>query len=261
MCHYGVTACSLLFLGPWSFHPAGGTLPPFSWSRVPTFAHCCNESGLFSAEILEYFNNQSFVVIEKSQGLQVPPFNHNAEDKIIAAAHQVKNAAAAAGSTVPHVYMYYQMDYIRTWYASGEAFDRHPVLELHNTSGQLVEFGSWHIYDFANEASQKAWVAAMADPMARSGGAIDGFLIDGYQNANINFPALNNVSTSHKAAWVAGLAAAGQRLRRAVGLSTPVIHNPGAIAPANVTVRLLVSGAVVVALTRLNFTCGFAHGP
>ena len=56
-----------------------------------------------------------------------------------------------------------------------------------------------------------------------------------YVQANGGFPAFRNVTEAHADAWIAGLAAAGQKLRSAVGPNVPVIHNPGALAPANVT--------------------------
>jgi hypothetical protein len=186
-CKTWLDCCGSTWSGKYSLK-LDDDLPPFSWARVPTFAHCCNESGLFNDEILRYMSRQSFVVIEKSQGVAESPHKQGAEAKIIAAAKQIKAAAAQAGGVAPDIYMYYQMDYVRTWYDSGAAFDRHPALELQNTSGGLVDFGSWHIYDFANADCQDEWVAAMTGPMNQSDGAIDGFCIDGYQNVRHSIP-------------------------------------------------------------------------
>eukprot|EP01052_Picozoa_sp_SAG31_P057081 SAG31_NODE_16695_length_699_cov_1.203333_1_plen_118_part_01 len=80
-------------------------MPRFSWDTIQTFSHCANSSGPLSPVALEYFRNDSFVVIEKSQAISSAPVNRSAEMKMYAAAAQLK-----ARSPGIQVYIYHAVD-------------------------------------------------------------------------------------------------------------------------------------------------------
>ena len=120
---------------------------------------CCNRFTFFRASL-------PFVVIEKTQGAGVAPALGGLEAKLTSAARQLKALNSSA-----RVLAYYQTDWVRTAYASGQWFESHPVHLLRNRSGQLVTNprganpggGAQHVYDYSSPAAQAHWAGALAN--------------------------------------------------------------------------------------------------
>ena len=192
---------------------AGGPVQ-WSWDTPAYFIHCSNKSGPLNANMLQVMAKASFTVVEKWQCLYCQPNMTGAEDKMIAAADQIRGGQNRAAA----VFLYWQADWARRWYAGGVWFDEHPELELHNANGSLFvqttgggpSAGSWHAYDFSNNASVAAWASQIADTYTK--GRFDGVLVDGVKPSCPDPDATPEVA----AAFAAGKAASGNVLNAAL---------------------------------------------
>jgi len=97
--------------------------------------------------------SSSFTVLEKYQCLVCAPIQNSGEEKVMAAAKQIR----AVNPKAPIIF-YFAVDYTRRWYDLRVAFDKKPELEVRNKDGSLVQvhqedpagvFGNWHVFDFA----------------------------------------------------------------------------------------------------------------
>lgn len=156
-------------------------IAPWSWDTISTFVHCSNKSGPLNGDILELMGRSSFTVIEKYMCLECAPNSTGAEEKVLAAAKQIR----AANPGAPIIF-YFAVDYTRRWYDLGVYFDEHPELEVHNQDGSLAEVENnddghwtWHVFDFAKAAAVQKWVSDIASVVRR--GNLQGVFIDGYR--------------------------------------------------------------------------------
>jgi hypothetical protein len=181
-------------------------LRPWSWDTMQTFVHCSNHSGPLNGEIVALMANSSFTVIEKYQCLECAPNQTGAEEKVLAAAAQIR----AADPTAP-IFFYFAVDFTRRWYDLGVWFDAHPELELHDADGSLTQVESnddgdnhWHVFDFTQPAAVAKWAADIAAVVTK--GALDGVFIDGYRGTGDTqgWSIIAKANASTKAAWVKG---------------------------------------------------------
>ena len=143
----------------------------WSWGTVQTFIHCSNSSGPLSPLAAQTMASSSFAVIEKYQSLLQPPVRAGAEEKVIAAARQVR-----ARNPNATMIFYFAVDYTRDWYDLGRWFDQHSYLQVHNADGQRANHtdsdggapNSWGIFDWAQEAARSAWVDRLASVVSTS---------------------------------------------------------------------------------------------
>jgi hypothetical protein len=83
-----VLATALLLLGPVSTLRSNDALPPFSWDRVPVYAHVGKSSDDFTSEELDFLAKHfDFVTIEKGQAARK---YGNTEEGFAAAAREIK---------------------------------------------------------------------------------------------------------------------------------------------------------------------------
>ena len=176
---------------------------------MSTFVHCSNMSGVLNDEIVALMARSSFTVLEKYQCLFCAPNQTGGEEKVLAAARQIR----AVNPGAP-ILFYFAVDYTRRWYDLGVAFDTTPELEVHNADGSLVQvrqedppgvFGSWHVFDFARPEALARWVADIARVV--KSGDLQGVFIDGYRGTGETdgwtARLLPNVSAGERAAWFA----------------------------------------------------------
>ena len=157
----------------------GAPVKPWSWETISSFVHCSNHSGPLNKEITQLMAASSFAVIEKYQCLECEPKEHGGEGKVLAAAAQIRAVNPDAA-----VFLYFAVDYTRTWYNLGSWFDAHPELEVHNADGSLTTVhqhddgnNTWHVFDFAKTEAVEKWVGDVAATVTT--GQLDGVFIDG----------------------------------------------------------------------------------
>ena len=211
--------------------------PPFSWDRVPRYAHCSNRAGLFKTTDLNAMANLSFIVLEKYQGLSNTSNTSGVEQQVVNACAQIKQHL---GSVSPWCLFYFQMDLARTqqplWYQSSAWFDAHnPTAELHLANGSLATVTGFHVYDYSKPLARAAWVRVISDEL--QAGVVDGVFVDGFRNdtrdpdarrpiypySGLHLPLATNET---QIAWLAGLNLTQYMLRDALGPGTLIINNP-----------------------------------
>jgi hypothetical protein len=202
-------------------------LRPWTWAKIPYFVHCANDTGPLNDAMVDTMAAASFTVVEKWQCLYCSPNETGAEQKMVAAAAQIRER-----NPVAPVFLYWQADWARWWYSSGVWFDQHPELELHNANGSLfvdtaggASGGAWHAYDFANNASVTAWADHIAETYRD--GSFDGVLIDGV-NPRCPDP---DADPEVAAAFEAGKAASGLVLKAALPPAAHQLANTAAAPP------------------------------
>ena len=177
--------------------------PTWSWDTLQTFVHCSNKSGPLNPQITELMSNSSFTVLEKYQCLDCAPERTGGEDKVLAAAAAIR----ALNPTAP-VFFYFAIDYARTWYTLGGAFDEQPNLEVHNADGTLANVTNddnghnvWRVFDFAVPAALSKWADGVAAVVHEGG--LDGVFIDGYRDPPAWTTGLiPRASAAEQAAWL-----------------------------------------------------------
>ena len=219
--------------------PAGPppiAVAPWSWDTVSSFVHCSNMSGVLNDEIVGLMAASSFTVLEKYQCLFCAPNQTSGEEKVLAAASQIR-----AVNPVAPIIFYFAVDYTRRWYDLGVAFDTEPDLEVHNADGSLVRvhqedppgvFGDWHVFDFAKPEAVKLWVADIARVVQR--GNLQGVFIDGYRGTSEKdawtHGLIPNASASERAAWFKGAwGQTGVQLKAALPPASIMMPNGNAV--------------------------------
>ena len=158
---------TMLLLAITSTAPA---FPVWTPERLNTYVHCANCSGPWSDEALAALELQAprFVVQERCTGRFAAPINASAEDKMVAAAKQIK----AANSSI-EVYMYNPVFPVVDWYdwgrAADQAADGGGTEEVRWSNGTLFSWsgcppdqcGGDRVIDFGAASGRAAWVNGM----------------------------------------------------------------------------------------------------
>jgi len=212
------------------------SVAPWSWDTVSTFVHCSNMTGPLNDEIVALMARSSFTVLEKYQCLFCAPNQTRGEEKVLAAASQIR----AVNPKAPIIF-YFAVDYTRLWYDLGVSFDARPELEVHNADGSLTisrqedppgVFGNWHVFDFAKAEAVKLWVADIARVVER--GNLQGVFVDGYRGTNgtdtWTHGLMPNATASERAAWYKGAwAGTGVQLKAALPPNSIMMPNGNAV--------------------------------
>ena len=119
--------------------------PRWSWDTVQLHAHCSNTSASakwpFRPDVAQWMASLPFVVIEKTQGSRTAPANGSAQDKILAAAAQLRALNASS-----HVFFYFMTDWTRPAYRLGQWFQERPAYLLRNSTGQVIVRARTHTH-------------------------------------------------------------------------------------------------------------------
>ena len=187
--------------------PRDASVEPWSWDTMSTFVHCSNMTGVLNDEIVALMARSSFTVLEKYQCLFCAPNQTGGEEKVLAAAKQIREVNPKAP-----IIFYFAVDYTRRWYDLGVEFDTKPELEVHNKDGSLAVsrqedppgvVGNWHVFDFAKPEAVKLWVADIVHVV--KSGNLQGIFIDGYRGVggkdSWTGGLIPNASTSERVAW------------------------------------------------------------
>lgn len=147
-------------------------------------------------------SSASFTVLEKFQCVECAPVGHGGEDKVLAAAAQIRARSPSAA-----IIFYFSVAIARTWYRLGDWFDAHPYLEVHNANGSLAtttqENNTWHIWGFGKQEAVDAWVADVAATVAK--GDLQGVFIDGFRRPEAWAQSLIPLANaSEQASWLNG---------------------------------------------------------
>eukprot|EP00118_Oscarella_pearsei_P025517 m.308315 g.308315 ORF g.308315 m.308315 type:complete len:351 (+) comp43746_c0_seq1:72-1124(+) len=197
--------------------------PAFSWETVPVYNHLCNKSGAFSDETARFLARFPLVTIEKGQGSDVS--DCCAEDKIIAAAKQVK----AVNSSVYTIFYY---NSVLDWnqYRLHQEFLKHPDYWLKNASGDPVRIpgdGTFKqpkdgmlVFDFSQDDVRKFWASDCLN--ATKTGYIDGCFAD---RANEESFRQNNLTTEKAKAYAAGHVEVLQYIQKNLGDGVIIANN------------------------------------
>ncbi|XP_065837790.1 uncharacterized protein [Oscarella lobularis] len=133
-------AFGLSFAGgsPAQTWPVPSRFPEFSWDTVPVFCHMCKPGGLFNDTELKFLTRFPIVTIEKGQGVNETGY---AEDKMIAAAKQIKSAQKS-------VWTLFYMNAILDWefYHLHEIMLQHPEYWLRDDNGNVIRRGGDHSF-------------------------------------------------------------------------------------------------------------------
>ena len=201
---------------------ASASLPSFSWSTVPVFWHACNFSGTLSAPLnaaaASFVASHAFAsaTVEKGQGLNGGDVGSFAEQRILAAARQLKAAAASAGRALATV-AYFNSVLDWPYYALHADMLSHPGYSVKNASGTPVRLHGDEsfpqppegmlVFDFA-QADVRSWYASACAALVASGD------VDGCFQDRAGAPALPGVrnASAYNAGHDAVLVAAQARL-------------------------------------------------
>ena len=170
--------------------------PVFSWDSVPLFWHAYEPSGPFNESELDFIIRFPLVTIEKGQSIRIPPVSQDAEDKIVAAAKQIKDR----NSTVK--VLMYTNAVVDWWMFKLHAYcEQHQEMWLHNEMGKPVLIFNQTVFDVRPAANRKVWIADLVN--ADKSGAIDGAFVDrglfaiDYKAANITRETLTQYLLAH----------------------------------------------------------------
>eukprot|EP00051_Salpingoeca_urceolata_P009001 m.110546 g.110546 ORF g.110546 m.110546 type:complete len:386 (-) comp16053_c0_seq2:194-1351(-) len=200
----GIVLVALLFMAS----PAAAIQPSFSFEKLPLFWHAANSSGAFNDTLINFVTNRrwSMATIEKFQAAAVAPDQQRAEDKIIAAAKQLK-------TKMPELPVVFYLNSVMDWteYDLHAYLTQHPDLWLRSQSGDFAYInvpGSTskiHVFDLANPTMQQVFLDVLRK--AKASGYIDGCFLDrGNTNATRGTGGAHgwNLTAAKAAAWDRG---------------------------------------------------------
>ena len=197
--------------------------PYFSWDTIPVFCHMCNKSGLFNDHAVRVLARFPMVTFEKGQGSNVS--DCCAEDKIVAAAKQVK----AANSSV-YTLFYYNSVLDWNQYRLHQLFLEHSDWWLRNASGEPVRIpgdrsfkqpkDGMLVFDFSQQQVRNFWSSDCIN--ATKTGYIEGCFAD---RAGEDTFSKNNLTKEKEEAYSKGHIQVLQELQHALGDNVLVANN------------------------------------
>lgn len=189
-------------------------MPPFSWDRVPVYAHVGKSSDDFTDKELDFLANQfDFITIEKGQAVRK---HGNTEDGFIAAARGIKQRNPEA-----KVLFYWNGFLEITPYKARSNFPENGHL-LDRKGQPVLVRERVRTYDLRRE-DVRTWWSDVAAKAVRDGDA-DGIFIDALPKVAANIRRRELGQQGHQA-LKDGLAAMLHETRRKLGPNSLMIYN------------------------------------
>lgn len=170
LCFFGAVSQGLTLEND-SSAPPSSLYPEFSWDTVPLFWHAYEPNGPFNESELDFILRFPLVTIEKGQSIRQAPVSQDAEDKIVAAARQVKSRKASV-----KVLMYTNAVIDWWMYKLHVYCQQHQTMWLHNEMGKPVLIFNQTVFDVRPEENRRVWIADLL--AADRSGYIDGAFVD-----------------------------------------------------------------------------------
>lgn len=154
--------------------------PPFSWDKIPLFAHTCNVSGPLSDTAVKTLSRFPMVTIEKAQGLYQQHDARSAEERIISELGRIENATRVFYYNSVLDWPYYGLhDLLAAEEARGsEVWARDSngsVCSMHGDPG-FPNSSDLRVFDMGSSLARKLWIEECVN--ATDAGVVDGCFSD-----------------------------------------------------------------------------------
>eukprot|EP00117_Sycon_ciliatum_P049745 scpid74102/ scgid35225/ len=191
------------------------SFPAVNWDTLPVFWHAADANGPFNASTLDFIARFPLATIEKFQAQRVEPRNTAAEEKIVAAAKQIKERSS-------QVKVLFYLNSVMDWdmYTLHSYCEQHKqAMWLFDDSNKPVLLRGQNTFNVTSAAVRQTWINTVLT--AKKSGYIDGVFVDRGQEPD-SFP---NIDAAKMAAWKHGHDLHMSEIQKAMGENMIVISN------------------------------------